>query len=64
MLLRAFPLSEKELSGLVIVKGGNRIIFFFEQEGGRGGCVVVDCILLHLSCTGDISCDIGRQLVH
>lgn len=47
----AFPMSEKELSGLVIVKVGHRIIFFL--VGG-------DCILLHLSYTGDISCDIGR----
>lgn len=48
--MTAFPLSEKELSVLVIVKKGH---FFVKRGGG-----VVDCILLCVSCTGDISCDI------
>jgi len=41
ILLTAFPMSEKELSGLVIVKEGHRILPLL------GG--VVDCILLRLS---------------
>jgi hypothetical protein len=42
ILLTAFPVSEKELSGLIIVKEGHRIIFWC--VGGKG-YVVVDCIL-------------------
>jgi hypothetical protein len=44
ILLTAFPMSEKELSGLFIVKEGHSIIFFF---GGGGLLWLVFCYVCH-----------------
>jgi len=44
ILLTAFPISEKELNGLVIVKEGHRIFFY---GGGRVLWWIVFCYIYH-----------------